>query len=204
MGRNVFDEAARTWDEKPSRVENAQKVGSAILEFLPVSKSWRALEIGAGTGLLTFYLQPYLGEIVAVDSSRGMFEVLKEKIEKFNVKNVKPLLMDAETQLPEVKFNLIFLHMTLHHVKDVLSLFKKLRGLLLPGGFLAVGDLLKEDGTFHKDNSSVFHFGFSKKELFNYFKEAGLEPYLFEIVHKIERNGRDYPIFLGVAKTPLR
>ena len=146
MGRNVFDEAAKTWDEKPSRVENAQKVGSAILEFLPVSKRWRALEIGAGTGLLTFYLQPYLGEIVAVDSSRGMVEVLKE--------------MDAETQLPEGKFNLIFLHMTLHHVKDVLSLFKKLRGLLLPGGFLAVGDLLKEDGTFHKDNSSVFHFGF--------------------------------------------
>jgi len=48
------------------------------------------------------------------------------------------------------------------------------------------------------------HFGFSKEELFNYFKEAGLEPYFFEIVHKIERNGRDYPIFLGVAKTPLR
>jgi len=202
--RSIFDEAAKNWDEKPSRVENAQKVGSAILKFLPVDKSWRALEIGAGTGLLTFYLQPHLGEIVAVDSSKGMVDVLKEKIEKFKVKNIKPFLRDAETELPDEKFNLIVLHMTLHHVKDVISLFKRLRERLLPGGFLAVGDLLKEDGTFHRDNTCVYHFGFSQEELFEYFRQAGLEPHLFEIVHSIERNGRNYPIFLGVAKTPLK
>ncbi len=199
---NIFDEAARTWDEKPSRVENAQKVGEAILKFLPVSKEWRTLEIGAGTGLLTLYLQPHLCEIVAVDSSKGMVEVLREKVGKLGVKNVKPLLMDAERELPPGEFNLIVLHMTLHHVKDVPSLFERLRELLSSGGFLAIGDLLKEDGTFHRDNTGVYHFGFSKEELFGYFKEAGLEPYLFELVHSIERNGREYPIFLAVAKTP--
>jgi len=202
MGKNVFDEAARTWDEKPSRVENAQKVGGAILKFLPICKEWRALEIGAGTGLLTFCLQPHLKEIVAVDSSKGMVGVLKEKVEKLRVKNIKPLLMDAERELPKGRFNLIVLHMTLHHVKDVAGLFKRLKGLLATGGFIAVGDLVKEDGTFHSDNTGVYHFGFSREELFNYFKEAGLEPYLFEEVHAIEKNGRTYPIFLAAAKTP--
>jgi len=202
MGKNVFDKAARTWDEKPSRVENAKKVGSAILKFLPVSREWRALEIGAGTGLLTLYLQPHLKEIVALDSSKGMIEVLKEKIERLGVKSVKPLLMDAEKELPQERFNLIVLHMTLHHVKDVAGLFKRLKELLLPGGFVAVGDLVKEDGTFHSDNTGVYHFGFSREELFNYFTKAGLEPCLFEEVHAIEKNGRAYPIFLAAAKTP--
>jgi len=202
MGKNVFDEAARTWDEKPSRVENAKKVGSAILNSLPVSKEWRALEIGAGTGLLTLYLQPHVGRVTAVDSSKGMIEVLKEKVERLGVKNVEPLLMDAEKELPKGKFNLIVLHMTLHHVKDVAGLFKRLKELLAPGGFIAVGDLVKEDGTFHSDNTGVYHFGFSREELFNYFREAGLEPYLFKEAHAIEKNGRAYPIFLAAAKTP--
>ncbi len=196
---SLFDEVAKTWDEKPSRVENARKVGRAIVESLPVDRKWQVLEIGAGTGLLTFYLKPFVGRIVAVDSSRGMIEVLREKVDRLGVEGVEPLLLDAEKELPQGKFDLVVLHMTLHHVKDISSLFKSLYPLVKEGGFLAVGDLLKEDGTFHRSNVGVYHFGFSQKELCSYFKAAGFKPFFFKIVHSIERNGREYPIFLGVA-----
>jgi ubiquinone/menaquinone biosynthesis C-methylase UbiE len=199
-----FDVAAKTWDEKPSRVENARKVGEAIVNFLPVKRSWRVLEVGAGTGLLTLYLEPYVGELVAVDSSRGMVEVLKEKLERLGVTTVKPLLMDAERELPDGPFELSVIHMTLHHIKEPALLLKRIEDRLSPGGFVAVGELLKEDGTFHKSNEGVYHFGFSREELFKYFEEAGLEPYLFKVVHSIERNGREYPIFLAVARAPVR
>jgi ubiquinone/menaquinone biosynthesis C-methylase UbiE len=201
---SLFDQAAKTWDEKPSRVENAKKVGEAIVGFLPLRKSWKVLEIGAGTGLLTLYLEPYVGEIVAVDSSKGMVEVLKEKLERLGVTTVKPFLMDAERELPEGPFELSVIHMTLHHIKEPQLLLKRIADRLRPGGFVAVGELLKEDGSFHKNNEGVYHFGFSKEELFGYFKGAGLEPCLFKVVHSIERNGREYPIFLAVAKSPVR
>jgi len=199
---SLFDEVAKTWDEKPSRVINARKVGSSLLELLPVSKSWKVLEIGAGTGLLTFYIQPYVGKIYALDSSFGMLSVLKEKIEKYKVENVYPVLLDAERELPKEDFDLVVLHMTLHHIKDIPSLFKEISQRLKRGGFLAVGDLVKEDGSFHRSNEGVYHFGFSKEEIFNYFKSSLLEPYAFEIVHSIERNGKEYPIFLACARKP--
>lgn len=197
---SLFDEAAKSWDEKPSRVINARKVGSSLLNLLPVSKDWKVLEIGAGTGLLTFYIQPFVGKIYALDSSSGMLSVLKEKIEKYKVSNIYPLFLDAEKELPEGEFDLVVLHMTLHHVKDVPSLFNRISSRLKVGGFLAVGDLVKEDGSFHKSNKGVYHFGFSKEEIFRYFKDARLEPYVFRVVHSIERNGKDYPIFLACGR----
>ncbi len=197
---SLFDEVAKSWDEKPSRVINAKKVGSSLLNLLPVSKDWKVLEIGAGTGLLTFYLQPFVGEIYALDSSSGMLSVLKEKIEKYKVGNIHPLLLNAEKELPEGEFDLVVLHMTLHHVKDISSLFNRISSRLKAGGFLAVGDLVKEDGSFHKSNEGVYHFGFSKEEIFRYFKGASLEPYVFRIVHSIERNGKNYLIFLACGR----
>ncbi len=197
---SLFDEVAKSWDEKPSRVINARKVGSSLLNLLPVSKDWKVLEIGAGTGLLTFYIQPFVGKIYALDSSSGMLSVLKEKIEKYKVSNIYPLFLDAEKELPEGEFDLVVLHMTLHHVKDVPSLFNRISSRLKVGGFLAVGDLVKEDGSFHKINKAVYHFGFSKEEIFRYFKDARLEPYVFRVVHSIERNGKDYPIFLACGR----
>ena len=64
--------------------------------------------------------------------------------------------------------------MTFHHVRDVPSLVKRLAGLLNPGGTLCVADLDPDNGKFHDDNTGVFHYGFTRDQMRNYFKEAGL------------------------------
>ena len=78
-----FDDKARTWDDNPAKRKNAEAVAARIREIVPVSEDWAAFEYGCGTGLLSFALQPYLGNITLADNSESMLEVLREKIALF-------------------------------------------------------------------------------------------------------------------------
>jgi len=202
---NRFDLLSKTWDEKPRRVENAKKIGEAIVRKLNPLKDWKVLDFGAGSGLLTFFLQPYVGEIETMDNSQGMVEVLREKVQKSGVKNVKPILGDIEEiDLGKEKYDLVVSSMTLHHIKDPLGLFKKLFASLKRGGYVAIANLQKEDGTFHETNESVYHFGFHKEELEKYLTLAGFEVVEISAVNVIKKNGREYPVLLAIGSKPLR
>jgi len=196
-----FDELAKQWDEKPSRVENAKKIGEAILNSIPVSKEWNVLDFGAGTGLLTFYIQPYVKHIDAVDNSKGMLEVLEEKAKKARIKNIKPVLKDLEKDdLGKNKYDLIVSSMTLHHIKDLEKFAKKLYDALKDGGYIAIADLEKEGGTFHSDNEGVYHFDLSKEKMENLYKKAGFKNFKYKIVNIIEKNNKEYPVFLAIGE----
>lgn len=198
---NRFGELAKIWDEAPYRVENTKKIGQAIVKNVPLSKNWKVLDLGAGTGLLTFYIQPYVKAIDAIDNSQGMLEKLKEKAESANILTINPILKDLEKDnLGENEYDAIISSKALHHMKDITSFLRKLYKTLKKGAYLAIADLEKEDGDFHSDNDRVYYFGFSKEELENYFKEAGLENFKFLIVNKIEKNNKEYPIFLAIGK----
>ena len=199
MGR--FDELASTWDEKPSRVENAKAIGKAIVENVPLNESWNVLDFGAGTGLLTFYIQPYVGRIDAVDNSTGMLEKLKEKAEKAGIKTINPTLKDLETDdLGEEIYDLAMSSMTLHHIKEIEDFLKRLYKAVKNGGYIAVADLVEEDGTFHSDNEGVHHFGFSVDKLKCLIENAGFKDVKIAIVNTIKKNNKEYPVFLLIAK----
>jgi tRNA (cmo5U34)-methyltransferase len=84
-----FDEAAGQWDNNPTRVELARAVAITIRRAIPVQAHWRALDYGAGTGLLTLNLQPSVASLVALDSSTGMLEKLTEKLAAAGIVNVQ-------------------------------------------------------------------------------------------------------------------
>ncbi len=159
-----FDQLALEWDKEQKRVENARKIGEAIVSSVPLSEDMNVMDFGAGTGLLTLYIQPYVKHIDAVDNSEGMLSVLKEKIEKAGIENITPVKKDLEKEdFGEEKYDLIVSSMTMHHIKNLENFLKKLYRVLKKGGYIAVADLEKEDGTFHSDNEGVYHFGFDKR-----------------------------------------
>ncbi len=196
-----FDQLAKQWDEKPLRVENARKIGQAILDNVPVDKTWTVMDFGAGTGLLTFYIQPYVKQIDAIDNSKGMLQVLTEKAKKAKATNINPVLKDLEKDdLGEDRYDLIISSMTLHHIKDIQQFFKKLYKTLKEDGYLAIADLEEEDGSFHSDNEGVYHFGFNKEKIKEHLEKAGFKEIKIFTVNTINKEGRDYPVFLAISK----
>jgi ubiquinone/menaquinone biosynthesis C-methylase UbiE len=171
--RKDFNREAAQWDANPGRVKLANDVADAVLGTGILAPDMDALDFGCGTGLVTLRLQPLVKTITGVDSSAGMLEVLRNKVKTGGLTNVRVRLVDFEKgDRIEGAFDLIVSSMTLHHVPDTAALFRQWYGLLVPGGRLCFADLDSEDGSFHGDNTGVFHLGFARSKLKALLQEA--------------------------------
>ena len=161
-----FDKESQTWDEEPRRVKLADDVTTAILKTVRLTRDMDVLDYGCGTGLLTLRLQPLVHTITGVDTSRGMIDVLMEKIKKHKLANIQTEFLDIEKgEQLKGRFHLITCAMTMHHIPDLERLFEQFYERLLPGGYLCMADIDSDGGKFHKDNTGVFHPGFDRLHL---------------------------------------
>ena len=201
---NIFDSRARTWDINPVHRERSGAIAAKMLEMIPVNSRMRALEYGAGTGILGSMLAPHFKEIVLMDSSKEMVEVMKEKISDNSIENLNPVVADLEKgEYLGGKFDLIYSQMVFHHIKDVGSLLEKLYKLLKPGGYIAIADLYKEDGTFHGEGFSG-HNGFDV-ELLKSTLESGnfrhtKSETCFIMKKSVDNQVREFPVFLMIGR----
>jgi 2-polyprenyl-3-methyl-5-hydroxy-6-metoxy-1,4-benzoquinol methylase len=171
-----FDQEAATWDEEPRRVKLVQDIADAISRAIELSPNMDAMDFGCGTGLLTLRLQPFVRSITGVDSSQGMLDVLRAKIEKGHLSNVKPQYFDIERgDVLAGKYHLIATSMTFHHVRDIKQLLTQFHAVLNPAGYLCIADLDLEGGRFHSSNEGIFHFGFDRAILRQSIAEAGFD-----------------------------
>lgn len=198
-----FDEAAAQWDNNPSRVELARAVGGAIARAVPIQPHWRALDYGAGTGLLTLHLQPQVASLLALDFSEGMLQTLSQKLDVSGIANVTIRRWNLEEQpFPESGFDLIVSSMTFHHLQHVPFVLNRLAAMLKSGGWLAAADLDAEDGSFHADARGVFHQGFDRKEMAKWFASAGFTQVRVADAHTLAKptaagQMRSYGVFLA-------
>ena len=65
-----FNARAKDWDSDPMKVDRAQTVAQAIRTALPLQPGLTALEIGCGTGLLSFFLQADFSPILPMGCCR--------------------------------------------------------------------------------------------------------------------------------------
>lgn len=203
---NKFDEAAKTWDEKPRRMLIAKSAAEKIASFLDGKRLGKGLEFGCGTANLSFELKNLFDEIYAVDNSEGMISVLREKLEDSAVKNIIPLCADIfNGELSETGFDAVYSSMALHHVDDIKGLILLFSKKLNAGGILIWIDLLAEDGTFHGEDEKVFHHGFSKEDVGLEMEAAGISLEMFETFFDIRKENskgieKDFPLFIAIGR----
>ena len=63
----------------------------------------------------------------------------------------------------------------MHHFKDTKKMFVDFYSMVNENGFIAIADLDLEDGSFHTDDTGIFHFDLDRIELLNTAKEAGFK-----------------------------
>lgn len=202
-----FSASAATWDDNPGRVAFAGAVAKAITEHVPFSKSMRLMDYGAGTGLVTLGLQPYVRSVVAADSASGMLEVLDRKIADSGLLNIETMLLDLEhDDVPDEHFDVILSSMTMHHVGDVGGVVRKLTAMLNPGGYLVIADLDLDNGEFHQDPTGVRHNGFDRDDIFRILGDCGLAEVSLSTAYAMEREvagkgKRSFNVFLAVGRS---
>lgn len=200
-----FDEKAATWDENPDRVERAVKIADYVKTHVDLSSVQKALEYGSGTGLLSFALKDILPDITMMDASIEMIKVARQKVEAQGASHLHPLHYDLmEQSLPEERYDLIFILLTLHHIDDYVGFIERSEQLLNPGGQLVIIDLEKEDGTFH-DGPFQGHKGFERAHLETKLKDGGFSIQHYGVCYEIEKEQEDgskrpFPLFMLAGK----
>ncbi|MGC5013028.1 class I SAM-dependent methyltransferase [Streptosporangium sp. DT93] len=120
---------------------------ASIIEWLPLTAGPRHIvDLGAGTGTGTFALLDRFPEahVTAVDASPGHLRRLREKACARNVDDrVRTVLADLDADgWPGLGTpDLVWASASMHHLADPERVLRTLRGLLAPGGLLAVVEL---------------------------------------------------------------
>jgi ubiquinone/menaquinone biosynthesis C-methylase UbiE len=106
---------------------------------------------------------------------------------------------DLSSEILDREFDGIISSMTIHHLEDTAALLSKLYTMLNDGGFVAIADLDSEDGSFHSDNTGVFHYGFDRVILENIAKKIGFKNIRFDLASTISKPHREFTVFLMTA-----
>lgn len=195
-----FNHAANDWDSE-GKIKLMNRLASNASKKLNLEKGLDILDFGCGTGLFGLEFIDYAKSITGIDTSEGMLDVFKSKVEGLD--HIDCILKDLENEPfgSDKKFDLIVSSMTFHHLTNPKAMIRKLAELLKAGGKMAIVDLEKEDGTFHPNNKEmgVKHFGFSEEELRSWAQETGLEVDI-STINSVEKNDREYNQFLAVYK----
>ncbi|RDH44460.1 class I SAM-dependent DNA methyltransferase [Zooshikella ganghwensis] len=188
-----WDDYAEIWDSNPDVTTYANHAFESLLNTVN-PKGLRILDFGCGTGQLTERLSPLATEIVALDSSPKMIEILQRK----NLPNVDTLTtLLTESTLTEHEslhkpFDLIIASSVFgflsHHTETVQLLAKTLK----PNGFLIQWDWLKTD--------EKTDLGLTEQCVEQAFQAAELSIVSLSQPFVLKGQGQTMPVLMGIAQ----
>jgi ubiquinone/menaquinone biosynthesis C-methylase UbiE len=180
----------------------AKTIADAMIKALHPMGTELVMDYGTGTGNIAMRIAPHVRRIIAVDSAKGMLEVLHEKLIADRITTIEPRewsIGQNTANLPV--FDLIVSSMTLHHVRETAVAARTFHELLRPGGKIAIADLDSDNGEFHEAPGIAEHDGIDRKNLQQVFEQAGFDSVRFSegaTIHKT--SSRDFTIFLMMAE----
>ena len=193
-----FKDKAKDWDVSDRVRQLSAGIGSSILKNVELKANMHVMDFGAGTGLITSQVTPFVNKITAVDISQAMLEQLIAKQELKG--KVQALCQDITHHPTGEQYDLIMSAMAMHHVEDIDNMVKQFAAHLKSGGKIALADLDKEDGSFHpKGVEGVYHSGFERSEFQATLEKHGFKDVHFVTAHTVQGETKTYPVFLALA-----
>ena len=198
-----FANRAAEWDQ-PSKIEMTNIFVEAMLKKVNPQQHWKALEIGAGTGLVGLQILPKVNTVVFEDTSEAMLSVLKHKLTgSESVEIVQGEVFDYSQQ--DIDF--VFSCMAFHHITEIESTLKHMCKITKPGATIVVGDIKTEDGSFHHFEP-IPHKGFDTDELSGKFEKAGFKVHSVDTYNTLKRERTpgvigEYEQFILVAEKAI-
>ncbi len=131
--------------EELAQTEGFQRLRDEIVRLAQPRPDDVVVDVGAGTGLLTFALAPHVSKVWAIDVSPAMLDYLETKAGGGDLSNVETATANAVSlPLEAGSASLVVSNYCYHHLSDP----DKERGLaevfdvLGPGGRVVIGDMM--------------------------------------------------------------
>lgn len=174
--KEQFNLISKKYDENrrkfiPCFDEYYQHTTKLILSNIEAPK--RVLDLGAGTGLLTYYWfkECVTADYVLVDIADEMLEVSKKRFS--GLANVHHHILDYTKQLPDGPFDAIISALSIHHLEDTqkAELFQKIYEELPTGGIFVnydqfcAGTLMMNEWFDSYWEKQLYHSGLTVKDI---------------------------------------
>jgi len=197
--KDTFVSKAAEWDS-PDKVAMTNKFVNELLSHIHPLSTWKAMEIGTGTGLVGLQIEPLVGTLVMEDTSESMLNVLRQKLN--NDRKVE-ILQGEVFDYHKRDLDFVFSAMAFHHLPDVEKAIHHLATITKTGAVVAIGDLVTEDGSFHRFEP-IPNRGFDTGQLSQQFEKAGFEVKRVKVYHTLSRflegEQRAYDQFILIAQ----
>jgi ubiquinone/menaquinone biosynthesis C-methylase UbiE len=156
ISRMLWRGRATSWEQEGS--SGLENVVQAVLARCRPAAGAVAVDLGCGSGQVTFPLARRCAHVLAVDIDPEAIAMLTARARRDHVANVQAVPHPVETLgLPLESVDLVVSNYTLHHLRDAdkrLLLERSFRWLR-PGGRLVIGDMMLGRGTHAADREII-------------------------------------------------
>jgi len=134
--------AYNSWAAQYDSNENKTRDLEALsLQKILQGKSFKhCLEVGCGTGKNTAWLLTICDQITAIDLSKGMLDIAKNKIQSAKV-NFSEVDITKDWSFAKDTYDLVTFSLMLEHIEDLDAVFQKLAKVIDTGTRVYIGEL---------------------------------------------------------------
>ena len=131
---------AKDFDSKYLNNNNFKERFSVLIKYIDKYASCDAvcLDLGCGSGIFSTYMSSRNKEVISVDGSQDMLDILHLNINKHNLKNIHTINMNISNlnQLGLDNIDLVFCSSVLEYIDDIDKVFMSINKLLKNDGVL--------------------------------------------------------------------
>ena len=171
--RDYFDKVAGQWDVMREGFFT-DSVRDKALAAIDATPGRTAADIGAGTGFISEWLIRAGLQVIAVDRSQAMLDVMRKKFGTSNLIDCR-LSEGERLPIPDGGVDYSFANMYLHHVESPPEAIAEMVRILRPGGKLVITDLDEHDFHFLKVEHRDRWMGFKRTDIRHWLTESGLK-----------------------------
>lgn len=140
--RQGFENSFSTGDFYNKQTQDEQHL-KRILEFLPVKADMKILDLGTGSGYLSFPIAKKYPNIsiIGLDIVERALEANRFKAKEENIRNISFVTYDGiDFPFADNEFDMVISRYALHHFPDIQKSISEVSRVIKPEGFLFISD----------------------------------------------------------------
>jgi ubiquinone/menaquinone biosynthesis C-methylase UbiE/DNA-binding transcriptional ArsR family regulator len=165
-----FSSAAGQWDHVREELFGRDSHLRPLLGLLDADAT--VGDLGCGTGQVSEAVAPFVGQVVAVDSSTEMLQAARARLRGFANIAVRRGTLER-LPLEDASLDAAVLILVLHHTADPGRVLAEVARAVRPGGRVLVADMLPHDHDEYRRTMGHVWLGFSERQVEKWCAGAG-------------------------------